>query len=386
MAKTRDVGCRTGLERELWRLWEEGWSTLRISRAVGRSLSWVYGVFRRAGGIRPRERVRSARSLVLSEREAISRGLSAGRSSRSIASELGRPVSTVSREVSRNGGREAYRAVEADRAAWRRSCRPKPRELSRRPRLRRLVEAKLSAWWSPEQISRWLRVEFADDASMRISHETIYRSLFVQARGTLKKELVRSLRSGRLMRRARRSSGRGREGGGIPDAVSICERPASVEDRAVPGHWEGDLLLGSSGTQIVTLVERRTRFVMLLKVDSKETSTVVSALSRGIRRLPSQLRRTLTWDRGTELSGHRELTLSTRMEVYFCDPRSPWQRGTNENTNGLLRQYFPKGTDLSVHTQRDLDRAARSLNTRPRATLEFRTPAAIFAENVASTG
>jgi IS30 family transposase len=284
----------------------------------------------------------------------------------------------VSREISRNGGRDRYRAGDSDDAAWDRARRPKACLLAERPRLRALVAAKLSDDWSPEQISGWLREEFGDDASMRVSHETIYRSLFIQARGVLKKELVHHLRSGRLFRRSRHATTKGQGRGGIKDAVSIRERPPEAEDRAVPGHWEGDLLSGSGNTHVATLVERRSRFTILVKVGSKDTATVVKALERRVRTLPTQLRRTLTWDRGTEMASHADFAVATDVKVYFCDPQSPWQRGTNENTNGLLRQYFPKGTDVSSFTQAQLDRVARRLNGRPRQTLGFKTPAAII--------
>jgi IS30 family transposase len=313
--------------------------------------------------------------LKLEERESVSRSLAQGQSCRQIARALGRSPSTISREVARHGGRERYRAASADEQAWRNAQRPKPCRLRCQPRLRQIVAARLQAKWSPEQIAGWLKLAFPDDETMRLSHETIYRSLYVQARGALKRELVEQLRSHRLIRRARRV-GSGVDGRGrLADAVSIRERPAEAADRAVPGHWEGDLLAGSRNSCLVTLVERHSRFTMLVKVDSKHTRHVVAALSRHIRRLPDSLRRSLTWDRGKELSQHPKFTLATKMPVYFCDPSSPWQRGSNENTNGLLRQYFPKGTDLSVHAQAHLDAVALELNQRPRKTLGFLTPA-----------
>src|SRR5271167_2111437 len=240
--------------------------------------------------------------------------------------------------------------------------------------------------WSPEQISGWLKTQYPQDESMRVSHETIYRSLFIQARGALKKELVGHLRSQRRMRRSRHATVSGQSRGQIVDAISIRQRPAAVEDRAVPGHWEGDLLSGSKSSYIATLVERHTRYVMLAKVPNKDTQTVVSALIKQAKKLPSELYKSLTWDRGKELTDHRRFTLTTNIDVYFCDPQSPWQRGSNENTNGLLRQYFPKGTDLSVHSQAHLNRVARQLNERPRETLQFETPAERFKACVASTG
>jgi IS30 family transposase len=248
------------------------------------------------------------------------------------------------------------------------------------------VASKLLLEWSPEQVSGWLKTQYPDDASMRVSHETIYRSLFIQARGVLKKQLLGHLRSKRRLRHSRKAGTHTELRGKIPDAISIRERPAEVEDRAVPGHWEGDLISGSKNSHIVTLVERSSRFTALVKVPNRETVTVVKALTRQIRRLPVSLRRSLTWDRGNELSRHKSFTVATNVQVYFCDPHSPWQRGTNENTNRLLRQYFPKGTDLSQHTQAHLDRIALRLNQRPRETLGFRTPADKLRESVASTG
>jgi len=319
------------------------------------------------------------------EREEISRGIAANQSIRFVAKEIGRSPSTVSREIARNGGKSWYRAAKADCSAWDRACRPKRCKLAKNRRLQRIVARKLSLDWSPEQVSGWLEQTYPDDESLRVSHETIYRSLFIQARGALKKELVKHLRTGRVMRRSRYSSSKGQPRGQIIDAVSIRERPASVEDRAIPGHWEGDLISGSNNTHVATLVERHSRFTMLVKVTGKDTETVISALSKQIRKLPDELRRSLTWDRGTELAQHKRLTLDTDIEIYFCDPQSPWQRGTNENTNGLLRQYFPKGTDLSVHSQADLNKVARRLNQRPRKTLGYQTPAAKLQANVATT-
>lgn len=364
-----------GQRRELWRRWREGQTLTEIAAAFSSSPSSVFAMIRRHGGYSPPERTRSERSL---SSEEVSRGLSAGDSIRAIAARIGRAASTVSREISRNGGRERYRAADADGAAWSRSRRPKECLLAREPRLRAAVAAKLAEDWSPEQISGWLRSGFGADASMRVSHETIYRSLLVQARGVLKKELVHHLRAGRLMRRSRHATTKGRGRGMIKDAVPISERPAEAEDRAVPGHWEGDLLAGSGNTYIATLVERRSRFTILVKVGSKETATVVKALERRVRTLPAQLRRTLMWDRGTEMAAHGAFAVATDVKVYFCDPQSPWQRGTNENTNGLLRQYFPKGTDLPVFSQAKLDQVARKLNGRPRATLGFSTPASMM--------
>jgi IS30 family transposase len=319
------------------------------------------------------------------EREEISRGLAAGCSMREIARHLQRAPSSISREVARHAGLHGYRAVIADERAWRRARRPKQCLLARHEALRQLVTQKLLIDWSPQQISGWLKLAYPDDETLRVSHETIYRSLFVQARGALKKELTAHLRRRRALRRSRNASTHPSKRGQIEDAVCISERPAQVEDRAVPGHWEGDLLCGTPSSQIATLVERKSRFVMLVKTPSKSTEQVVAALSKHVRKLPSQLRRSLTWDRGFELKAHKQFTLATQMQVYFCDPHSPWQRGSNENTNGLLRQYFPKGEDVSGYSQRQLDQIAMRLNQRPRETLGFRTPAQVLSLRVAST-
>jgi IS30 family transposase len=309
----------------------------------------------------------------------------AGLSMRRIAAQLGRSTSTISREICRNHGRIKYRAADADERASRRARRPKPCRLGVNRLLQKIVARKLSKQWSPQQVSGWLKVEYPDDEMMRVSHETIYRSLFVQSRGVLKKELLSHLRSRRIMRRGKTSSTQGQPRGQIIDAVSIRERPAEVADRAIPGHWEGDLLSGAKNTHIATLVERQSRFVMLVRVDGKDSESVVSALVREVKRLPAGLMSSLTWDRGTELAQHKRFTVATDVNVYFCDPRSPWQRGSNENTNGLLRQYFPNGTDLSVYSQGDLDAVALKLNTRPRKTLGYQTPSAKFIQSVALT-
>ena len=320
------------------------------------------------------------------EREEISRELAGGRSMRRIASGLERAPSTVSREIARHGGRTRYRAVHADDRAWQNAKRPKPCLLATNPRLRMLVAEKLRRDWSPEQISGWLVGTYPDDDTLRVSPETIYRSLFIQARGVLKKELVAHLRRVRTMRSSKHASRAGQGRGGIVDAVSIRERPAEAEDRAVPGHWEGDLIRGSRNTHIATLVERHSRFVLLVKVEGKDTDSVVGALTRQVAHLPDELMRSLTWDRGMELAAHKRFTLATDVQVYFADPRSPWQRGSNENTNGLLRQYLPKGTDLSVHSQEHLDGIALKLNSRPRKTLGYATPATRLEQAVAATG
>jgi IS30 family transposase len=320
----------------------------------------------------------------MAEREVISRGLSSGQSIRRIAAELARAPSTVSREVKRHGGRAAYRAHQADGRAWDRALRPKQCTLRLNPELRRIVSGKLSLDWSPEQISAWLKLQYPDDPDMRVSHETIYRSLFVQARGVLKKELQQHLRTKRIMRKSRLASAQAQQRGRIAEALTIRERTAEADDRAVPGHWEGDLLCGANGSQIVTLVERQSRFTTLIKIPNREAETVAAALSKQIRTLPKALKRSLTWDRGLEMAKHPQFTVATDVKVYFCDPQSPWQRGSNENTNGLLRQYFPKGTDLSHHSQAALNRVALRLNQRPRETLGFETPAARLGASVAS--
>ena len=339
----------------------------------------------RTGGIRPPARARSRLALTLVEREEISRGLESHLSLRCIAQRLQRSASTISREVKRNGGCDVYRAVYSDQAAWERAHRPKSCKLACNPALSRTVSRKLQLNWSPEQIAGWLKRKYRGEERNQVSHETIYRSLFVQARGVLKKELMQYLRSKRTIRRSRYASLK-RDGlGQIKDAVSIRQRPASVEDRAVPGHWEGDLIGGSGNSYIATLVERHSRYVMLVKVANKDTQSVVSALIKQSHKLPRELYKSLTWDRGKELADHKRFTMTTDIDVYFCDPQSPWQRGSNENTNRLLRQYLSKGTDLSVHSQTHLNSIARQLNERPRKTLQFETPAERFNACVAAT-
>ena len=386
MGRKRCVRLTASEKAVLWQRWRDGQSLSDIGRALGRHTGFVHKVLSSNGGISLAPRQRSRRALTLAEREEISRGIATGSSMRQIAARLVRPPSTVSREIARHGGRSRYRAATADGETWERARRPKACRLAIYPKLQRIVAKKLSLSWSPEQIAAWLKLAFPDDKRMRVSHETIYRSLFIQARGVLKKELIGHLRSRRMMRRSKKSSTAGQPRGQIVDAVSIRERPASVEDRAVPGHWEGDLLSGSQNTHIATLVERHSRFTMLVKLSGKDTASVVSALSKKIRRLPSELRRSLTWDRGSEMASHKDFTVATGVQVYFCDPRSPWQRGTNENTNRLLRQYFPKGTDLSVFSQSELNQVALQLNQRPRQTLGFLAPADKLAASVATTG
>ena len=385
MARRYRRGFSATEKTEMWDRWQRGESLRSIGRVFGKPSSSIYFQLAPHGGIRPAPRRRSRLALTLSEREEISRGIVAQRSIRSMARLLGRSPSTVSREVRRNGGYDHYRAAEADAEAWVRARRPKRCKLANSPWLRRAVSRKLRLNWSPEQIAGWLRRVHPGDGSYQVSHETIYRSLFVQTRGVLKKELLGHLRSKRTIRRSKQATQKGNDHGQIKDMISIRERPVSVEDRAVPGHWEGDLLSGSKNSHIATLVERHTRYVMLVKVANKETNTVVSALIKQAKKLPDELYKSLTWDRGKELAAHNQFSLATDIDVYFCDPQSPWQRGSNENTNGLLRQYFPKGTDLSVYSQAELNKVARQLNERPRKTLEFETPAERFSACVALT-
>jgi len=379
-------GFTAAEKTELWDRWQRGESLKAIGRAFGKPSSSIYFQVAPHGGIRPAPRRRSRLALTLPEREEISRGIAAHRSARSMARLLGHSPSTVSREIRRNGGYDRYRAALADEEAWARARRPKRCKLADSPRLRQTVASKLRLNWSPEQIAGWLKRAHPEDESCRVSHETIYRSLFVQARGVLKKELLGHLRSKRTIRRSKRAGLNGDRRGQIKDIVSIRQRPAAAEDRAVPGHWEGDLLSGSRNSYIATLVERHTRYVMLAKVANKDTQTVVAALIKQANKLPDELFKSLTWDRGKELADHRRFTLATNIDVYFCDPQSPWQRGSNENTNGLLRQYFPKGTDLSGYSQAHLNKVARQLNERPRETLKYETPAERFNACVASTG
>ena len=370
---------------EMWNRWKAGQSLRTIGRALGKDHRVVRFLLARHGGIAPTARRRSPRVLTLAEREDISRGIVGGCSLRVIAQRLNRACSTVSREVARHGGRAQYRANEADQRAWESALRPQPCLLATHSNLQEIVASKLILDWSPEQISGWLKTQYPDDESLRVSHETIYRSLFLQARGALKQELVRHLRSQRRIRRSRHASVHGHSQGKIVDAISIRERPAEIADRAIPGHWEGDLLRGARNSHVATLVERHSRFCMLVKVPGKDTATVVAALSRHVRQLPATLRRSLTWDRGLEMAQHKSFTMATEVQVYFCDPQSPWQRGSNENTNGLLRQYLPSKADLSCYSQSDLDEIALRLNQRPRKTLGFQTPADKLQASVAST-
>ena len=370
----------------MWERWQKGDCLNTIARLFDTSHSAISLIVYSNGGIRPAQRKRSSMALTLDEREEISRGLATRLSLRAIASQLGRSPSTVSREINRNGGYHRYRAALADKAAWKRALRPKPCKLAGNHRLIRLITNKLNQQWSPQQIAGWAKRQHPEDERYHVSHETIYKSLFIQARGVLKKELIQCLRTQRAIRYPKKSGLKGKGLGRIPNAVPISERPASVEDRAVPGHWEGDLIVGPHNSCIATLVERHSRYVMLVKLENKKTETVISALIKQSKKLPEELYKSLTWDRGSELTNHQQFTLATNIDVYFCDPQSPWQRGSNENTNRLLRQYFPKGTDLAVHTQVQLNKVARQLNERPRKTLEYETPADRFNACVAATG
>ena len=370
----------------IWDRWQRGESLHQIGQRLATRHSSIRQVLVRTGGIRPPPRHRAIRALTLAEREEISRSVALGRSLRTVAEQLHRAPSTISREIQRNGGREHYRASQADERAWDCACRPKVCKLGLHPALAKRVAAKLQQRWSPVQIAGWLKKRSKGNEERQVSHETIYRSLFIQARGALKKDLLAHLRHPRAMRRSRHHTQKTANHGQLTDMVSIRQRPPEVEDRAVPGHWEGDLLMGGHHSQIATLVERRTRYVMLVKIPSKDTKTVIDALIKHAHTLPRELYRSLTWDRGKEMGEHRRFTLATDIQVYFCDPQHPWQRGSNENTNGLLRQYFPKGTDLSGYSQAKLDAVARQLNERPRQTLDFDTPAERFQLCVATTG
>jgi IS30 family transposase len=370
---------------EMWDRWQRGESLSSIGRRFDRASSSIFPHLARTGGIRLPDRTRSRFALTLIEREEISRGLVAKYSFRSIARNLKRSPSTISREVHRNGGRQAYRAARSDQRAWDGATRPKFCKLSFNEPMCQLIARKLRLQWSPQQIAGWLKRKHPDEEQNRVSHETIYRSLYVQTRGVLKKELQDCLRSPRAIRRSRHATQKGLKLRKIKDAIPISERPPEVEDRAVPGHWEGDLIVGSNNSYIATLVERHSRFVMLAKVENKDTQSVITALIKQARKLPKELYKSLTWDRGSEMTGHSKFTMATKINVYFCDPQSPWQRGSNENTNRLLRQYFPKGIDMSAFSQAKLSAVARQLNERPRKTLLYQTPAEKFEVCVAAT-
>jgi len=380
MASYKRMNFSAAERAALWQRWKQGESVSSIARVMEREPGTIHSFLTASGGIARSPRHRNGKALTLAEREEISRGLSAGLSIRAIARGIGRAPSTASREVRRNHGRGRYRATSADNRAWSSARRPKVCKLATAVRLRSIVAEKLGIDWSPEQIAGWLKIRFPGDSAMQVSHETIYRTLFVQTRGALKAELVKHLRSGRMMRRSRHSTTAGQPRGQIIDAVSIRERPAEVDDRAVPGHWEGDMLSGSGNTHIGTLVERHSRLTLLVKLPGKDASAVARAIAKKIVQLPADLRRTLTWDRGTEMAQHKALSVAADVKVYFCDPQSPWQRGTNENTNRLLRQYFPRKTPLGCFSQPRLNAVARRLNERPRKTLGFRSPAEVFKE------
>ena len=375
MAQLGRPGISSQQRSELWSRWQNGESVSDIARALQKNVGSIFGVLRLKGGYAPKPRLRRAIALTLDERECISRGLSAGISIRAIAAELQRSPSTVSREIEKNGGRIKYRAVDADQKAWDRGRRPKECRLATDSRLCRLVAKKLAVQWSPQQIAGWLRVQNPGDPSLHVSHETIYKTLFVQTRGALKKELQQHLRSQRVMRHARTATRKGQTRYRIIDAISISDRPAQIEDRSIPGHWQGDLLTGKGNTHIATLVERQSRFTILIKLRGKNAAIVADAMSRRILTLPKSLRSSVTLDRGPEFSAHKAFSIISGVKVYFCDPQSPWQRGTNENTNRLLRHYFPDGTDFSQVSQRELDQIANRLNKRPRKTLRYSTPA-----------
>lgn len=374
MPRTGRPGLSAQQKKELWNRWKDGQSLSEIGRALGKHAGSIHGVLSANGGIFPLEKKRRKDTLSLAEREEISRCLATQCSMRSIAQRLGRAPSTISREINRNGGIQRYRASVAESNFIEKASRPKSCKLATNRQLNAVVSDRLQKDWSPQQIAGWLARTYEANIEMQVSHETIYRSLFIQARGILKRELISHLRSRRMMRRGKTATTAGQPRGQIIDAVSIRDRPPTVEDRAIPGHWEGDLLSGSGNSHIATLVERHSRYVILVKLAGKDTQSVVNALIHQVRKLPDGVMESLTWDRGSELAQHKKFTVATNVAMYFCDPRSPWQRGTNENTNGLLRQYFPDGTNLSEYSQADLDTVATRLNTRPRKTLAFMTP------------
>lgn len=385
MAQRGRPGLSAQQKKELWSRWRCGQSLSEIGRALGKHAGSVYGVLAATGGMSPSTRTRSHEVLSLRDREEISRCLAKNLGVRAIAARLQRAPSTVSREISRNGGRTKYRAARADDRAWTKAKRPKKSLLARKPELRKLVAEKLQEDWSPEQIAGWLATMYVSDSEMRVSHETIYRTLYLQTRGALRRQLVERLRTKRSMRKGKRSSTNGQKRGQIIDAVSIHDRPGEISDRSKPGHWEGDLITGRGNTHMATLVERYSRYLLLVRVQGKDTTSVVTALIRKVNELPRGLFLSLTWDRGTELAKHKVFTNKTGVPVYFCDPKSPWQRGTNENTNGLLRQYFPKGMDLSAFSQHELNVIALRLNRRPRKILGFQSPR-VRITGVAPTG
>ena len=385
MAQLGRPGLSAQQKQELWTRWRMGQSISEIGRALGKQSGSIHGVLASNGGVTPYVKSRACCALTLAEREEISRGLGEGLSVREIAALLQRAPSTVSREIARNRGRSKYRAALADDRAWIAAKRPKTCLLAKNKKLRKLVAEKLQEDWSPQQISGWLAAT-KRGPTMQISHETIYRSLYLKTRGVLQRELIACLRSRRTMRRGKRSSTEGQRRGQIIDAVSIRDRPSEIETRATAGHWEGDLIAGARNAHVATLVERYSRYLLLVHINAKDTASVVGTLIQKVNQLPQGLLLSLTWDRGTELAMHKVFTKETGIPVYFCDPRSPWQRGTNENTNGLLRQYFPNGLALSSYSQHDLDVIALRLNRRPRKTLGFLSPRARITGAVAATG
>jgi IS30 family transposase len=376
----RSWGLSVQEQEELWARWRQGESLRLIARRMGKRGPSVRAFVLQSGGVKQPPRRRPAGSLSAAEREEISRGVAARDSCRSMAKRLGRAPSTVSRELARNGGRQRYRAQRADAAADRRAARPKPAKLAVEPRLRAVVEDKLALRWSPEQIAGWLPLAHPDDPSMRISHETIYLSLYIQRRRALRRDLRRCLPTGRAMRHPRGKrlpQGRGQ----LIDIIPIRQRPVEADGRKVPGHWEGDLVLGKRPSAVLTLVERRSRSVLLVALPAGwRAEQVRPALTAAMDRLPKRSCRSLTWDQGKEMAEHARFTADTGIPVYFCDPRSPWQRASNENANGLLRQYLPRTVDLRQFSQADLDRIAAELNDRPRQTLGFQTPSRVLAE------
>lgn len=378
MAKIGRPGLPSNKRQQVWEMWKAGESLSVIAQTVGSPPGSIFSILLPFGGLYQPPQRRRATALSLADREEVSRGVAAQESLRSIGRRLGRPASTISREIARNRGRHAYRAVDADDRAWRRAKRPKPCLLAQRPALATYVADRLREDWSPEQIAGTLKKHHPAGSAMRVSHETIYKTLFVESRGALARELRAHLRSGRPIRRSVHNTTTGQWRSQIKDAVSIRDRPLEVEDRMVPGHWEGDLLLGRHWSQLATLVERKTRFTVLVQLEGRDMHAVTEGLSREMARLPEHVRRSLTWDRVMELANHQTVTANTGLQVYFADPRSPWQRGTNENTNRLLRQYFPKGASMQHLTQAELDLVAAKLNARPRKTLDFDSPAARF--------
>lgn len=372
----KGFGLSEATKQGIWELRAQGLSDREVGRRLGLGRGSVSSHLARTGGIRPRARRRPERCLTQHEREEVSRGIAGCHSARAIARALGRSHTTIAREIDRGGGRRRYRAHAADREAWRRSRRPRPSKLELCPELRRVVEERLKDDHSPEQIAGWLRLRYPDNEAMHISHETIYRALYIQSRGALKRELTRHLRRGRSRRYARSQSSKAQGQGKLTGMVMISERPPEVDSRAVPGHWEGDLVMGGRTSAIATLVERQTRYCQLVALpEGNGAVEVCEALKQSIATLPAQLRRSLTWDQGSEMAEHRRFSVESGVEVYFCDPQSPWQRGSNENTNGLLRQYFPKGESFDGVEQAHLDEVAEKLNNRPRKTLGFATPA-----------